>query len=33
MLDRHILDHEDQRMMQNLRIDISGGQGGAAFIH
>lgn len=29
----HILDHEDQGMMQNVRIDLPDGQGGTAGIH
>jgi FtsP/CotA-like multicopper oxidase with cupredoxin domain len=29
----HILDHEDQGMMQNVRIDIPDGQGGTTSIH
>jgi L-ascorbate oxidase len=29
----HILDHEDQGMMQNVRIDIPDGQGGTAHLH
>jgi L-ascorbate oxidase len=29
----HILDHEDQGMMQNVRIDIPDGQGGTAGLH
>jgi Multicopper oxidase len=29
----HILDHEDQGMMQNVRIDLPGGQGGTTHVH
>jgi L-ascorbate oxidase len=29
----HILDHEDQGMMQNVRIDVPDGQGGTAHVH
>jgi FtsP/CotA-like multicopper oxidase with cupredoxin domain len=29
----HILDHEDQGMMQNVRIDLPDGQGGTAGLH
>ncbi|MNP74338.1 Multicopper oxidase [compost metagenome] len=29
----HILDHEDQGMMQNVSIELSNGQGGTAPAH
>lgn len=29
----HILDHEDQGMMQNVRIDVPDGQGGTTHVH